>query len=106
MPVRAIDPEESDRQRQARVLGALRAKMRRNAANPKEWDVTPTAASIGVSATQWTRYESGQTILPPPAYAAVARAFGIERDELVRLLLLDDQPPAPPAWAWRICFRI
>lgn len=92
MSERAVPVSPEERERQRTVLGALFA------ASPLK--LTPAAASIGVSASQLSRYLSGDTILPTPTYEAVARTFGLPRDELA-LRLLGLGPAADPDWDLR-----
>lgn len=86
MSERPIPVSEVERERQRVVLGDLleRAGLR----------LTPAAARIGVSASQLSRYLSGETILPTPYYSAVATAFGISASELARRLGLVTAEPA------------
>lgn len=84
MSERPIPVSAEDRARQSRVLKALRKASGLN--------LTPAAAQIGVSASQLSRYESGETILPTPYFQSVARTYGISRADLAeRLGLLDDE---------------
>lgn len=92
-----MPPSDDERQRQALVLSGLRAHALKQADNPKDWQLTPVASRIGVSASQLSRYESGQTILPTTYYRAIADTYGITRTELARALgILDDESVVTP----------
>lgn len=84
MSVRPIPATATQRERQSQALGELFEK--------SGMALTPAAAAVGVSASQFSRYLSGETILPTPYYDRVAQAFKISRADLViRLGLLDDE---------------
>lgn len=99
MPRLAIEPSDEDRSVQAQVLSSLRmerlnaAKARGDREEERRWQLTATAARIGVSASNLGRYETGETILPSPYYRAVAEVYGLTRGQLVSMLGLTDDPP-------------
>lgn len=83
MPEKAIPPTQAERDRQGSVLRALR--------DAKGWGQTKAGAKIGISASQVSRYESGENMLPTNYIGLVAKAYGIEKGDLTtRLGLMDD----------------
>jgi transcriptional regulator with XRE-family HTH domain len=74
VPRRAIPISDDYRRRQSAVLARLRT----------EADLNPTEAGarVGVSYSQWLRYESGETPVPPAYFDAISRGFGVSKTEL------------------------
>lgn len=86
MSERPFPVSDEERARQREVLDTLVRHSRLK--------LTPIAARVGVSASQMSRYISGETILPTPYYRTVADAFGISVSELTRRLGLVVAEPA------------
>lgn len=83
MPKRAIPPTDLERQLQSVVMKKLRDRA--------GLEVTPAAAAVGISASQLTRYESGENMLPTNYIRLVARAYHVTQGELIAALGLLDE---------------
>lgn len=89
MPERAVPWTQADRDRQSRTLRRLRAST--------GLEQTPAASALGVSTSQLSRYEAGQTPLPLNLVGPVADLYGADRHDVLRSLgLLDTEAVAHP----------